>query len=178
MEKSEDWMAMVSGKPFTNKAGDIRAQRQLVRQRTAQFNRAPTPGHLKRIVEQFQTVGAQCFIEPGVHFDFGTQMSLGERVYINANCVFLDAAAIVIEDDVMIGPACQFYTVSHPLDMQERLAGVMTAKPIRIKRGSWIGGGSIILPGITIGVGAVVGAGSVVTKDVKDGGVVKGNPAS
>lgn len=178
MGKSENWTAMVSGRPFTNKAGDIRAQRQLIRQRTAQFNRSPTPGHLKHIVEQFASVGAQCFIEPGIHFDYGSQMTVGERVYINANCVFLDAAAIIIEDDVLIGPACQFYTVSHPREMRERLSGVMTAKPIHIKRGSWIGGGSIILPGVTLGEGSVVGAGSVVTKDVEDGGVVKGNPAA
>lgn len=174
---SDQWKAMISGRTFNGNDGDLRAQRSLIRQRTSQFNRSPTPGHLKKLTAQFASVGEQCFIEPGIHLDYGTQLTLGHRVYINAHCVFLDAAPIHLGDDVLIGPACQFYTVSHPLDATQRRQGIMKADPIKVGNGVWVGGGSIILPGITIGDEAVIGAGSVVTKDVACGQIVKGNPA-
>lgn len=177
MARSDDWQRMVRGEPYCSLAPDLLQQRELIRQRSAQFNRAPSKGHLKRLFEQFESVGEQCFIEAGLFVDYGSQMTLGRAVYINAHCVFLDSAPIRIDDEVLIGPAAQFYTAQHALDAEARAKGLMWAEPIHIKTRAWIGGGAIILPGITIGVGAVVAAGSVVTRDVADGALVKGNPA-
>ena len=177
MPRSDDWQRMIRGEQFNALAPDLLQQRELIRQRSAQFNRAPSKGHLKRLFEQFESVGEQCFVEAGIFVDYGSQMSLGRAVYINAHCVFLDSAPIRIEDEVLIGPAAQFYTIQHAQDVQARANGVQWAEPIHIKQRAWIGGGAIILPGVTVGVGAVVAAGSVVTRDVPDGALVKGNPA-
>lgn len=168
---------MVSGLVFNSLDRELILQREKIRQLTAQYNRAPSRGNFKKMASCFLRFGEQCRIEAGIHLDYGSQLSLGDRVYINAHCVFLDAAEIAIGDDVMIGPACQFYTVEHPLTVKERLAGTQLARSIVVGRAAWIGGGAIIMPGVTIGEEAVVGAGSVVTKDVPDGAVVKGNPA-
>jgi maltose O-acetyltransferase len=175
---SADWQKMIAGEPFSGLAADIRQQKQQMRDITAQFNRAPSKGNLKKLLQSFAQVGEQCRIEAGVHVDLGAQLFLGHRVYINAHCVLLDAAELWIGDDVLLGPAVQVYTVYHPKEAELRTQGIQQAKPVRIKPQAWIGGGAIILPGVTVGRGAVVGAGSVVTKDVPDFGCVKGNPAS
>lgn len=177
MGNSENWQNMITGELFHGLSDDIRRQKDLIRQRVAQFNRAPSKGSLAKVFELFKAVGEQCRMEGGVHIDLGAQIQLGHRVYINAHCVLLDAADIIIEDDVLIGSAVQIITVNHPLDVDQRTSGFMQAKPVQIKKQAWIGSGAIILPGVTIGEAAVVGAGSVVTKDVPAGAVVKGNPA-
>jgi maltose O-acetyltransferase len=122
-------------------------------------------------------VGDGADIQPRFHCDYGCNIRLGRRCFINYNCVFLDCAAIEIGDDLQMGPAVQLYTAYHPLDRAQRVAGWEAAKPIRIGSGVWIGGGAIILPGVTIGDGAVIGAGSVVTHDVPPDSVALGNPA-
>jgi len=118
-----------------------------------------------------------CYLEPDFYCDYGFNIELGARFYANHHCVMLDAAPIRIGDDVMLGPAVQLYTVTHPLDATLRQSGIEQAKPITIGNRVWIGGGAIVLPGITIGDDAVIAAGSIVTKDVPAAAVVKGNPA-
>ncbi len=175
--QSENWQRMIRGLEFNPLTPELNAQRQFIRQRVAQFNRAPNRGNLKQVFDLFSSVGESCFIEGGVHIDYGSQITLGDRVYINAHCVFLDAAPISIAEDVLIGPAVQFYTAEHPKEVQKRNAGIMIAKPIVIGGGAWIGGGAILLSGITIGERAIVAAGAVVTKDVPADCLVMGNPA-
>ena len=175
---SHDWQQMIHGEPFSALAADIRQQKQRIRDLTAQFNRAPGKGNLRKLLQGCARTGEQCRIEAGVHIDLGAQLYLGDRVYINAHCVLLDAAPLHIEDDVLLGPAVQVYTLYHPQDAWQRCQGIQQAKSVRIKAQAWIGGGAIILPGVTVGRGAVVGAGSVVTKDVADFACVKGNPAA
>lgn len=177
MSYSSDWQKMINGDPFSGLAADIRQQKQRMRDISAQFNRAPSKGNLKKLLQAFASVGEQCRIEAGIHVDLGAQIYLGNRVYINAHCVLLDGAELRIEDDVLLGPAVQVYTVSHPNDVSQRCQGMQQAKPVLIKKQAWIGGGAVILPGVTIGQGAIVGAGSVVTKNVPDFACVKGNPA-
>jgi len=118
-----------------------------------------------------------CYIEPDFYCDYGFNIELGARFYANHHCVMLDAAPILIGDDVMLGPAVQLYTVTHPLDATLRQSGIEQAKPIQIGHRVWIGGGAIVLPGVRIGDDAVIAAGSIVTKDVPAATLVKGNPA-
>jgi maltose O-acetyltransferase len=96
---------------------------------------------------------------------------------MNFNCVLLDCAPIEIGDNLQMGPAVQVYTAAHPLEPDIRRSGLEYARPIRIGNDVWIGGGTIILPGVTIGDGSVIGAGSVVVHDVPAAKVVAGNPA-
>lgn len=115
-------------------------------------------------------------LEPPFYCEYGYNISCGKRVFINVNCVFLDAAKITIGNYVMFGPGVQLYTSTHPLEAELRQKKSV-AKPIVIGDHSWLGGNCIVLPGIQIGAHAVVAAGAVVTRDVPPFAVVAGNPA-
>jgi maltose O-acetyltransferase len=125
----------------------------------------------------FGRLGEGAVVEAPFHCDYGWNIALGERVYVNAFCVFLDCAPIEIGDRALLGPSVQLYTATHPLEASERRQGLEYARPIRIGADAWLGGGTIVLPGISVGEAAVVGAGSVVTHDVPSGVRVAGNPA-
>jgi maltose O-acetyltransferase len=127
--------------------------------------------------ELFGAVGEAADIQPRFSCDYGYNIRLGRRAFINYDCVFLDCAAIEIGDDLQMGPAVQLYTGYHPLERELRVAGWEAARPIHIGDAVWIGGGAIILPGVAIGDGCVVGAGSVVRRDLPPGSLAVGNPA-
>lgn len=116
-------------------------------------------------------------IRPPFYVDYGTEIRLGEGVFLNYGCVVLDVARVTIGDRVQIGPYVQILTADHPRDARERATGTEWGRPIRIGADAWIGGGAILLPGVTIGDGAIVAAGAVVTRDVAPGATVGGNPA-
>ena len=101
--------------------------------------------------------------------DYGYHITVGARTFINYGAVVLDGAKVTIGDDVQIGPGVQLLTALHPLDPVERRRGTETAKPVTIGDGAWLASGVIVLPGVTIGADTVVGAGSVVTKDLPRG---------
>jgi maltose O-acetyltransferase len=122
-------------------------------------------------------VGDDTTVEPPFCCDYGSHIFVGERFYANAGCVFLDCAAIEIGDHVLLGPGVHLYTATHPVEAPLRRRGLELAKPITIGSDAWLGGGTIVLPGMTIGERAIVGAGSVVTCDVPSDGRVVGNPA-
>lgn len=122
-------------------------------------------------------VADTAFIEAPFHCSYGCNISLGDRVYMNAGCVILDSGLVEIGAGSMLGPGVHIYCADHHRDSVLRGQGVERARPVTIGRDVWIGGGAIILPGITIGDGAIVGAGSVVTKDVGEAQTVIGNPA-
>lgn len=109
--------------------------------------------------------------------DYGSHISIGDCTYINFNLTVLDEAPVTIGSHVFIGPGCSLLTAVHPLDAQERNKGIEKALPITIGDNVWLGGNVTVLPGVSIGEGAVVGAGSVVTRDVPPRTVVAGNPA-
>lgn len=115
-------------------------------------------------------------IVPPFYCDYGSNIQLGKNVYFNFNCVLLDVCPIEIGDDVLFGPNVQVYAAAHPLDWQTRASGLEFGKPISIGNNVWIGGSSVICPGVTIGKKSVVGAGSVITKDIPEGVLAAGNP--
>jgi len=109
--------------------------------------------------------------------DYGYNTFLGKHVFINHDCYFMDGGKIFIGDHVFIGPKCDFYTAIHPLNYQDRNIGLEQALPIHIGDNVWIGANVIVLPGVTIGNGAVIGAGSAVTKDIPSNVLAVGSPA-
>lgn len=121
-------------------------------------------------------VGDGAWIEPPFHCDYGQNIQVGARFYANFQCIVLDCAKVTIGDDVFFAPGVHVYTATHPIDAATRVAGPELAKPVTIGDRVWLGGGTIVLPGVTIGSGTVVGAGSVVTRSLPDNVVAAGNP--
>ncbi|OAP41618.1 maltose acetyltransferase [Sinorhizobium glycinis] len=125
----------------------------------------------------FAAVAAEVVIEAPFHCSYGINISLGAGVYLNAGCTILDSAPVAIGEGSMLGPGVHIYCAEHHKDVALRRAGLETARPVMIGRDVWIGGGAILLAGVTIGDSAIVGAGAVVTRDVAPGATVVGNPA-
>jgi maltose O-acetyltransferase len=127
--------------------------------------------------ELLGSVGEGTVILPPLHCDYGSRVHVGARTFVNVGAVFLDVAPITIGDDVQIGPNVQFLTPTHPLDAELRRAKWEAAEPIAVADNVWLGGGVVVLPGVTIGENTVVGAGAVVSKDLPPNVVAVGNPA-
>jgi maltose O-acetyltransferase len=125
--------------------------------------------------ELFGTGGDTVWMQPPFYCDYGSNIELGERVFFNFNCVVLDVCRVRIGDFALFGPAVQIYTPLHPLDAELRRRQEL-GKPVEIGSDVWVGGGAIILPGVRIGARAVIGAGSVVTRDIPEGVLAAGNP--
>jgi len=123
----------------------------------------------------FGAGGDSVWMQPPFFCDYGANIQLGQRVFFNFNCVVLDVCPVRIGDFTLFGPAVQIYTATHPLNAQQRRSAEL-GKPIEIGSDVWVGGGAIILPGVRIGSRTVVGAGSVVTRDVPEGVFAAGNP--
>jgi maltose O-acetyltransferase len=128
------------------------------------------------LVDLLGAIGPGAWIEPPFYCDYGTQIELGEDVFINFACVMLDPAPIRIGAQTQLGPCVQLYTADHPREASARVAGPEIAQPITIGKRVWIGGGAIVLPGVTIGDDTTIGAGSVVSRDVPSGVIAAGNP--
>ena len=109
--------------------------------------------------------------------DYGKNIHLGTGVFINAHCYFMDGAEITLGNNVFVGPYCGFYTATHPLDYKRRNAGLEKALPIKVGDNCWFGANVSVMPGVTIGNGCVIAAGSVVTKDIPENSMVAGVPA-
>jgi maltose O-acetyltransferase len=129
------------------------------------------------LMERLAEVGDGAVIRPPFFCDYGFNIRLGGNVFLNFNCVILDVVEVSIGEGTQIGPAVQIFTADHPRDPAARREGLEFGRPVYIGRNVWIGGGAVILPGITIGDDAVIGAGSVVTRNVAPGATVAGNPA-
>lgn len=125
--------------------------------------------------ELFGKGGDTVWMQPPFYCDYGSNIELGERVFFNFNCVVLDVCRVRVGDYTLFGPAVQIYTPMHPWDAELRRRQEF-GKPIEIGSDVWVGGGALILPGVRIGSRAVIGAGSVVTRDVPDGVFAAGNP--
>jgi maltose O-acetyltransferase len=128
------------------------------------------------LVDLVGSGGDTVWMQPPFHCDYGSNIHLGEKVFFNFGCVVLDVCEIRIGSFTLFGPAVQIYAATHPMNAELRRK-VELGKPITIGSDVWVGGGAVICPGVTIGDRAVIGAGSVVTRDVPDGVVAAGNPA-
>jgi maltose O-acetyltransferase len=170
---------MLAGEPYLSGDSELVAARLACRERLARYNHS-APGdrdaRTRQLIELCAAVGHGSWVEPPFYCDYGTNITLGRHFYANFNCVVLDCAAVSFGDDVLLGPAVQIYTAGHPLDAEQRAAGVEFARPVHVGARVWLGGGAIVLPGVTIGDGSVIGAGSVVTRDVPPGVLALGNP--
>lgn len=116
------------------------------------------------------------WLQPPFYCDYGENIFAGEKVFFNFNCVVLDVTTVTIGDRTMFGPNVQLYTATHPMDHDIRASGLEFAKPIHIGSDVWVAGSVIICPGVTIGDRSVIGAGSVVTRDIPAGVFAAGNP--
>lgn len=130
----------------------------------------------KIIRKLFGRTGKSFLIEQPFFCDYGYNIEIGENFYMNVNCVILDGAKVVFGDNVFIAPNCGFYSAGHPLDVEQRNKGLEYAYPIRIGNNVWIGAGVSVLLGVSIGDNSVIGAGSVVNKDIPSGVLAVGNP--
>ena len=126
--------------------------------------------------EALPHAGQGFWMEPPFWCDYGWNITAGKNLYMNHGCVILDAGGVTFGDDVQVGPQCGFHTSGHPLDAEERRQGLEFAKPIRVGSGVWFGAGCHVMPGVTIGDGAVIAAGSVVTHDIPAGVLAAGVP--
>ena len=178
MSKTEK-QKMLAGELYRPDA-EIAAEQAVTKAWLVRYNSAlaqpPSERHAL-LCERLAHVGADAVIRPPFFCDFGYNIRLGDKVFVNYNCVILDINEVTIGDRTQIGPMVQIYAADHPRDAESRAAGLEFGRPVKIGADVWIGGGAIIVPGVTIGDGAVIGAGSVVTRDVAPGAIVGGNPA-
>jgi maltose O-acetyltransferase len=128
---------------------------------------------LKKLIPH---AGAGLWLQPPFYCDYGSNMVVGEKVFFNFNCVVLDVMQVTIGSRTLFGPNVQIYTATHPTDYKVRASGVEFAKPIAIGEDVWVGGSAIICPGVTIGDRTIIGAGSVVTRDIPSDVFAAGNP--
>ncbi len=139
----------------------------------------PTEGERRQklLKKMFAEIGTDCYIEPPLHANWGGHhVHFGRNVYANFNLTMVDDTHIYVGDYTMIGPNVTIATAGHPILPELREQGYQYNAPVRIGRNCWLGAGVIVLPGITIGDNVVVGAGSVVTKDIPSNVVAVGNP--
>lgn len=169
---------MLAGELYNPLDGELMAARMRARDLCRELNatRESDDGERRRILRAlFATGGDSVWMQPPFHCDYGANIELGERVFFNFNCVVLDVCLVRIGSFTLFGPAVQIYTPLHPLDAELRRREEY-GKPVDIGSDVWVGGGAIILPGVRIGSRTVIGAGSVVTRDVPDDVFAAGNP--
>lgn len=171
---------MLAGEMYWPGAPEIAADQAATKEWLVRYNASLGLAADERralLAERLGEVGEGAVVRPPFHCDYGFNIRLGPDAFLNFNCVILDVVAVTIGERTQIGPAVQIYAADHPRDPAQRREGLEFGRPVRIGRNVWIGGGAIILPGTSIGDDAVVGAGSVVTRDVPAGATVAGNPA-
>lgn len=169
---------MLAGETYNCLDPDLEAERQRTKELLRRFNLAEAVTDRQAILQQLLgQIGRQSIIEPPFFCSYGRNTSIGDHVYLNYSCTILDNNTVRIGHHVMVGPSVQIYTAAHLLEAATRIQGLEVAQPVVIEDNVWLGGGAILLPGVTVGRNAVVGAGAIVSRSVPTNTVVAGNPA-
>lgn len=179
MSDKSSLQKMLAGEPYMASDPELVAAMARAQQMLARFNAvsADRDDELRlHLGELLGHIGAGAVVKPSFRCDYGFNISIGERSFVNYDCVFLDCNRITIGTEVQIAPGVHIYTATHPLDAATRRSGLESARPVVIGDGVWLGGGTIVCPGVTIGEDTVVGAGSVVTRDLAANVLAAGNP--
>lgn len=170
---------MISGELYNPLDAELSDERRHARLLCKALNETADdqPQERARLIrELIPASGRDIWIEPPFYCDYGSNITLGDKVFFNFNCVVLDVAPVLIGSGVLFGPAVQIYAATHPLMARERRTGLELGKAIEIGDEVWVGGGAVICPGVRIGARSVIGAGSVVTRDIPEGVLAVGNP--
>ena len=170
---------MLNGELYNSADAQLVMERRRARDLLRAYNasREEAQDERRRLLsELIGSLGERVWLEPPFYCDYGGNISLGEDVYFNFNCVVLDVARVTVGARSMFGPAVQIYTATHPLSAEERRSGLEAGQPITIGEDVWVGGAAVICPGVSIGSRSVIGAGSVVTRDIPEGVFAAGNP--
>jgi len=170
---------MLGGELYLANDPELNAARRRARDLVARFNGSQPEAFAERrdiLSELFGSFGMGSLINPTLKCDYGFNIFVGENVFLNFDCVLLDCNKIEIGNDVQVGPGVHIYTATHPMDASTRKSGLEQAKAVRIASGVWLGGRSVICPGVSIGENTVVGAGSIVVRDLPANVFAAGNP--
>lgn len=170
---------MLAGLPYRANDPELKQMRAENKLRVAQYNqltRNQEQEMSQLIKEILGGTGKEILVEPPIHFDYGKNTTVGERFFANYNLTVLDVCPVTIGNNVMIAPNVSLYGAGHPIHPAARNSGYEYGAPITIGDNVWIGGSVCVLPGVTIGNNVVIGAGSVVTKDIPDNVIAAGNP--
>jgi maltose O-acetyltransferase len=177
---SEQRDRMISSQPYLANDPELIADYARCQQQLEKFNALPfadAHGRSVLLKQMLAEIGEDAAIRAPLQIEYGSLLWVGARTFINNDALIIDCAPVRIGSDVQIGPRVQLLTPTHPLDPAVRKTGWEAAEPITIEDGVWLGGGVIVLPGVTIGENTVVGAGSVVSRDLPPNVVAVGNPA-
>lgn len=176
---SEQKQKMLAGEAYFPSDKLLQSERLAAKQLCHRFNQLGPEQRKEaiRVIKSLLGEAPNPWIEPTFQCDYGYNIKVGKNFYANHNCVILDPAPVVFGDDVMLGPGVLISTATHPKDVGLRKKGLESAHPILIGNNVWIGMGAKILPGVSIGDNAIIGAGAVVTRDVAENKTVAGAPA-
>ncbi|HEX2607492.1 MAG TPA: sugar O-acetyltransferase [Flavisolibacter sp.] len=170
---------MLRGELYNALDPQLSAERVTTRLLLQQLNesREDEPEQRQLLLQQLMPkAGEGLWLQPPFYCDYGYNILTGEKVFFNFNCVVLDVMEVRIGSRTLFGPNVQIYTATHPIDAAERATGLEYAKSITIGEDVWVGGSTVICPGVTIGDRSIIGAGSVVTKDIPSDVIAAGNP--
>ncbi len=170
---------MLSGEIYFANCEELLKERELAKDLCYEYNNLKPSKEMERkeLLKKILGVTKDNFlIEQPFICDYGYNIEIGENFYSNHNLTILDGNKVKFGDNVFIAPNCGFYTAGHPLDSETRNSGLEYTKPIEVGNNVWIGGNVVVLPGVKIGDNVVIGAGSIVNKDIPSNVVAVGNP--
>lgn len=170
---------MLLGMYYKASDKDLTEARNTARSLAAEYN-STAPTELERrediLKKLFKKCGKNVYIEPPFYCDYGSNIALGDNVYINFDCIILDVCNVSIGNNVFIAPRVSIFAAAHPIDADIRNSLLEFGSPVNIGNSVWIGGNTVINPGVSIGDGSIIGSGSVVTKDIPANVIACGNP--
>lgn len=172
---------MQRGEPYNDMDPQLCARREYVNELLRQYNArlgGPASAEERESILQrlFRKIGSSVFLETTFRCEFGFNITLGDNFYGNYDLVILDGGEVTFGDNVLVGPKCGFYTTNHCFDVEERQASGVFSRPIHVGNNVWFCANVTVTPGVTIGDNAIIGAGSVVTKDIPSNVIAAGNP--